>query len=125
MYRILKQGTGEKPSPGSILTVTYKGVFLNKAWRFSSSSDRGKPSLIEKPESFTFQVGTDKIIPGLDEALRTMRKGEKRLLILLSDMAYGNSGFYSKEKKGTRRFVIPPNTTLVYEVEVVNIQGPD
>jgi FKBP-type peptidyl-prolyl cis-trans isomerase len=50
-----------------------------------------------------------------------MRVGEKRILVLPSQLAYGTSGFYAKEVQGKKRFVISPNSTLVYEVEILEI----
>jgi FKBP-type peptidyl-prolyl cis-trans isomerase len=50
-----------------------------------------------------------------------MRVGEKRILVLPSHLAYGPGGFYAREIKGKKRFVISPNSTLVYDVELLEI----
>jgi len=50
-----------------------------------------------------------------------MKKGEKRLVIVPSDQAYGTGGFYARQREGEKRFVISPNTILVYEVELLDI----
>ena len=53
-----------------------------------------------------------------------MKKGESRLVIVPSSQGYGTSGFYAKQRLGEKRFVISPNTLLVYEVEVLDIRPP-
>ena len=50
-----------------------------------------------------------------------MKKGEKRILILKPELAFGTGGYYAREVQGQKRFVIPPNTTLVFEIEVLDI----
>jgi FKBP-type peptidyl-prolyl cis-trans isomerase len=60
---------------------------------------------------------------GITEALRDMKAGEKRLLIIPPDLAYGvNSGFYGKEIPGQKRFVISPGETLILEVTLISIK---
>jgi FKBP-type peptidyl-prolyl cis-trans isomerase len=49
-----------------------------------------------------------------------MQKGEKRVIILPASLAYGTRGFYAQQKPGEKRFVISPNTTLVYEIELID-----
>jgi FKBP-type peptidyl-prolyl cis-trans isomerase len=53
-----------------------------------------------------------------------MKKGEKRLLIVPAGQGYKASGFYAKQRPGEKRFVISPNTLLVYEVEVLDVLPP-
>ena len=67
-----------------------------------------------------YAVGTTKTTTALDEALAGMKKGERRIVIAQGALAYGTAGFYAKEKPGEKRFVISPNTTLVYEVERIS-----
>ncbi len=119
-YIIVKKGKGERPVSGAKLRVVYTGQFLDGR-QFSSSSDEGKPVSTGEAEPFLFEVGKSRINPGLDGALMDMRKGEKRIVILPADLAYGTGGFYAREKKGEKRFVISPNTTLVYEIELLDI----
>jgi FKBP-type peptidyl-prolyl cis-trans isomerase len=65
-------------------------------------------------------MGKDGLLKGLSEALLTMRSGEKRLLIVPPDLAYGiNSGYYGKEISGQKRFVISPGETLILEVTLI------
>ncbi len=102
-YVIKKEGTGEPPKKGTTVVVNYTGRLLISGRKFDSSYDRGNP--------ITFAVGTGRVIKGWDEALLTMKKGEKRVLIIPPDLAYGARGAGN---------VIPPNAWLVFEVELVN-----
>jgi peptidylprolyl isomerase len=119
-YIIVREGKEDKPGIGSKLKVIYTGQFLDGR-TFSSSADQGKPASIKDAKQFEFEVGKSRVNPGLDAALMDMRKGEKRIVILPAHLAYGTGGFYARERKGEKRFVISPNTTLVYEVELVDI----
>ena len=121
-YVILKEGTGAKPEEGAMLKVIYTGQFMDGS-KFSSSADQGKPVSGAAATPFEYIVGKSRVNPGFDAALKDMKKGEKRILILPSSLAYRIRGFYGKEKKGEARFVISPNTTLVYEVELLDIVG--
>jgi peptidylprolyl isomerase len=96
-------GTGNPPSPGREIVVHYEGYFLDGK-KFDSSRDRGAP--------YVFRVGTGAVIKGWDEAFATMKLGEKRTLIVPWWLAYGEAG------KGP----IPPRTSLVFEVELVDIR---
>jgi peptidylprolyl isomerase len=119
-YIIMREGKGDKPGAGSKLKVVYTGQFLDGRG-FSSSADGGKPVAIKNAEHFEFEAGKSRVNPGFDAALMDMRKGEKRIVILPAHLAYGTGGFYAREKEGEKRFIISPNTTLVYEVELVDI----
>lgn len=101
-YKILREGTGPKPAPADTVTVNYRGTLLNGT-EFDSSYKRGQPA--------TFNVTG--IIKGWTEALELMPVGSKWRLVIPSDLAYGSSG---------RPPVIGPNSTLVFEVELVSIQ---
>jgi cyclophilin family peptidyl-prolyl cis-trans isomerase len=120
-YVIRRNGSGGAAQPGQTLTVRYTGRFLDGR-PFASSGDEGRPMPGTHPEPFDFVIGRSRVTPGLDEALLSMRKGEKRTVIVQGPLGYGTSGFYSREKPGEKRFVIPPQTTLVYEVEVLAIR---
>jgi len=103
-YRILREGTGEKPSRGSTVRVHYTGRLLN-GMVFDDSLMRGEP--------LEFQAGTGRVIEGWDETLMDMRAGEKRLVIIPPELAYGNQAVGG---------VIPANSFLVFEMELVSIR---
>lgn len=95
-YKILVNGTGDKPVDGAQLSASYTGRLIG-GLTFSSSSDDGKPSSATEPSVFTHQLGKPGLIKGLDEALRDMKAGEKRIVIIPSARAYGrNNAYYSK-----------------------------
>jgi len=101
MYIVLKEGTGAAPTRGAIVEAHYTGRLLNGT-KFDSSVDRGYP--------LQFLVGKGNVIKGWDEAFLSMKKGEKRVLIIQPGLAYGDQGM------GT----IPPNATLIFEVELID-----
>jgi peptidylprolyl isomerase len=103
-YIIQKQGTGGKPSRGAVVRVHYTGKLLSGDI-FDSSLQRGNP--------IEFQAGTGKVIQGWDEMVLDMRVGEKRIVIIPPELAYGN-----REVGG----VIPANSFLVFEMELVSVQ---
>ena len=77
----------------------------------------GNPVQQLKPADFSHVMGRRGLIAGLNEALKDMRHGEKRLLIIPPDLGYGvNSAYYGKENPGHKRFVISPGETLILEV---------
>ena len=102
-YYDIKIGEGKLPNPGDILSVHYTGK-LKDGTIFDSSVQRGQP--------IEFPIGQGRVIKGWDEALSQMRVGEKRSLIIPPDLAYGASA------KGP----IPANSTLIFEVELVEIK---
>lgn len=102
MYIERQRGTGPMPTFGAMVTAHYDGRLLDGT-PFDSSYNRGVP--------LTFQVGTGKVIKGWDEAFLTMKKGEKRTLIVPYWLGYGVSGKAPN---------IPPRATLVFEVELVD-----
>lgn len=103
-YYDLEVGEGATPQQGQQVRVHYTG-WLEDGTKFDSSLDRGQP--------FTFVLGAGRVIPGWDEGLATMQVGGKRQLVLPSELAYGEKGAGS---------VIPPNATLIFEVELLDVQ---
>ena len=100
-YVVLKEGSGDNsPKYDQNVTVHYQGTFLNGKI-FDSSILRGEPA--------TFKIG--QVIEGWNEALQTMKKGEKRTLIIPYQLGYGIHGYPG---------VIPPKSTLIFDVELLD-----
>ena len=119
----ITEGEGPRAKLGTRIKVRYKGEFPNGE-SFVSTSDAGKPWYGATPQEFDFVVGTSSINPGLDAGLAQMRKGEKRVLIVPSEQAYGPQGYYPPQRPGEKRFHVSPYKTIVYEVECVEVINP-
>ena len=110
----LKVGTGQVAKDGENAEVQYTG-WLTDCHQFDSSRSPGRTS-------FTFQIGQSQVIPGWDEGLPGMKVGGKRKLIIPSDLAYGPQG---QTDQTTGATIIPPNATLVFEIELLSVKpGP-
>jgi peptidylprolyl isomerase len=118
-YIITKEGTGNKPAVGTTIKVRYNGKLLLSEKQFRSTSVAGKPNAIDSSEVFEYTIGITKINPGIDETISDMKLGETRTVIIPSSAAYGTDGFYGKSIPGKKRFIISPNTSLVYEIEIM------
>ena len=110
----LQVGTGDIAKTGENATVQYTG-WLTSAKVFDSSRQPGR-------SPFTFQLGVGQVIPGWDEGVPGMKVGGKRKLIIPSALAYGTQG---QTDQTTGATIIPPNATLVFEIELVSLApGP-
>lgn len=100
----LKKGSGPKSKTGDTLSVHYTGTLQNGT-KFDSSLDRGTP--------FEFTLGQNRVIQGWEKGMLGMQVGEKRKLIIPSELAYGSS---------SPSPLIPANSTLLFEVELLEIK---
>lgn len=103
-YEDLVVGNGAQPQNGQKVIVHYTG-WLTNGTKFDSSVDRGQP--------FDFVLGQGQVIKGWDEGVATMKIGGKRKLVIPASLGYGARGAGG---------VIPPNSTLVFEVQLLNVQ---
>jgi FKBP-type peptidyl-prolyl cis-trans isomerase FkpA len=102
-YEDVKVGTGDAAETGKNVSVHYTG-WLTNGTKFDSSKDRGQP--------FEFPLGGGRVIKGWDEGVRGMKVGGVRKLTIPPELGYGARGAGG---------VIPPNATLVFEVELLKV----
>ena len=107
----IKTGTGKEATAGKVVSVHYTGWLFdksavdNKGKKFDSSRDR--------PGNFTFPLGAGRVIKGWDQGVQGMKVGGQRTLMIPSSMGYGARGAGN---------VIPPNATLIFDVELMAVQ---
>lgn len=104
-YVVIAEGDGAAPQPGNRVFVHYVGT-LENGTKFDSSRDRGRP--------FDFTIGQGQVIKGWDEGVGLMKVGDRRKLIIPPELGYGARGAGG---------VIPPNATLIFDVELLRIGG--
>lgn len=105
-YYDFQVGSGAKPRTGQTVEVHYTG-WLKNGTSFDSSLTRGRP--------LSFPIGVRRVILGWDEGVGSMKVGGYRQLIVPARLAYGERGAGDQ---------IPPNATLIFEVQLLNIKGP-
>ncbi len=103
-YMVIEEGNGPQPQKGQRVVVHYTGWTLDGK-KFDSSRDREKP--------FKFDVGVGDVIKGWDEGVAKMKVGGTRMLYIPPQLAYGERGVPG---------VIPPNATLAFKVELIDIE---
>ena len=103
-YEDIKVGTGDEAKPGMTVEVHYVGT-LTDGKKFDSSRDRN--------DTFKFPLGAGRVIKGWDEGVAGMKVGGTRKLVIPSELGYGARGAGG---------VIPPNATLVFEVELIGVR---
>ena len=107
-YEDTKVGAGASPQKGQTCVMNYTGWLWEngaKGKKFDSSLDRGTP--------FSFPIGQGRVIKGWDEGVATMKVGGQRVLLIPPDLGYGSRGASG---------VIPPNATLIFEVELLEVK---
>lgn len=102
-YAIISEGEGEYADSGKVVTVHYSG-FLTDSTKFDSSVERDDP--------FSFLLGAGQVIPGWEEGLKLMKKGGKARFVVPPELGYG----------GINVGTIPPNSTLIFDVELIDVQ---
>ena len=103
-YKILKKGDGNKAAKGNTVSVHYEGSLTN-GQVFDSSYQRNQP--------IDFQLGIGQVIPGWDEGISLLNVGDKARFVIPSELGYGSAGAGG---------VIPPNATLVFDVELMEVK---
>jgi FKBP-type peptidyl-prolyl cis-trans isomerase FkpA len=111
----IKVGTGDAAKTGESAEVQYTGWLQSSGSMFDSSRQPGRTT-------FSFQIGASQVIPGWDEGIPGLKVGGKRCLRIPAPLAYGTQGQTNPQ---TGAVTIPPNATLVFEIELISLKpGP-
>ena len=103
-YKIIQKGNGIQAQKGKTVSVHYEGALVN-GQVFDSSYKRKQP--------IDFVLGIGQVIPGWDEGISLLKVGDKARFVIPSHLAYGSTGAGG---------VIPPNATLIFDVELMNVK---
>lgn len=110
-YLIIKEkGKGERVDSGKVITVEYEGRFLNDSV-FDGTKLTGKP--------YQFISGAQRVIPGWERALKNLNAGDKITLLVPSKLAYGAEGI---REEGSVSFLVPPNTPLIFDIDILRVE---
>ena len=109
-YVRIKEGNGIKPLDGQQVKIWYLGKLTN-----GEVFDE-----LDKKSTFMFKIGDPGIIKGWHEGFKLMSQGEKGIFIIPPFLGYGSKGF--KDPYGEKEYMIPPNATLIFEVELISIK---
>lgn len=104
-YVIEREGKGDCPIPGEMVSVLYAGTLLQGGKAFDHNQDRAHP--------FVFRLGRGFVIQGWDQVIQLMKPGEKRLVIIPPELAYGTHGQPPS---------IPRDASLVFEIELLSVK---
>jgi peptidylprolyl isomerase len=129
-----RRGAGEPVEPGDRIrvryfatAVVYRGHMIGytgplfEEVRFAGSAEDGRPQTDDlDPPPFEYEVGSTSVTAGFDRAVAGMRRGDETLVVVDWRQAYADRGFYGPDRPGEPRFVIPPYTTVIYAIEVLD-----
>ncbi len=105
-YAIIQEGTGAQPDSGDLVTVNYSGYLAKDSTKFDSSVERDEPLI--------FKLGSRMMMKGWEEGIALLKKGGKARLVIPPALGFG----------AQPNRVIPPNSTLIFDVELVDIKKP-
>jgi len=109
-YLSLLSGNGPNPNIGNRVKITYVGKLLN-----------GEVfQALEAGDVFFFKVGDPTIILGMNEGVQLMKQGEKARFVIPPFLGYGSKGV--KDPEGEKEFMVPPNATLVFDIELLSVK---
>jgi FK506-binding protein 1 len=111
----LSEGSGPPPKCGDKVVVHYSGYLASSVAALGAAAAKPFDCSRDRGHAYTFTVGVGKVIQGWDDAMLTMPKGSRRRVLISADDAYGERG---------RPPTIPPNSNLIFDIEVLNINEP-
>jgi FKBP-type peptidyl-prolyl cis-trans isomerase len=103
-YVIQAEGKGDTPRPGDMVSIVYVGRLLDGSIVFHD---------LDREHPFSFRVGRELVVPGWDQTVLQMKRGERRLVVIPPELAYGMRGLAPR---------VPRNATLVFEIELLDFK---